>query len=137
MVLRTLRAAMALIWLAATPTIAAPPLETYGRLPAIETAAVSPSGKRVVLIGQGSEGRFIMVLQDGEPILRTPMGNEKIRDVDWAGDDRILIEMSFTIPLGVGFAAAKAERSMVLVVPLTREGGPGRSSEVTTGSPAA
>ena len=39
-----------------TIAIAAPPLSTYGSLPAFEMAAMSASGKRVAMIGTGASG---------------------------------------------------------------------------------
>ena len=110
-------AALALLSCAvAGQCIAVPPLETYGRLPGFEMAAISPSGDRVAIVGMvGSTRQLIVFGADGTPMSSNPLGDQKVRWIRWADENRILTRISWTIPLGVGFTAAKSELSSVLV----------------------
>jgi len=55
-------AAVAAVWLAATGALAAPTLDDYGRLPAIEMVEMSPSGMRYALVETVNDVRRIRVL---------------------------------------------------------------------------
>ena len=118
--LRKICAALALLWLAIAPAApAAPPLAVYGRLPDFETARLSPSGKRVAMVGMFGSGRRLRVIEGDKEILSWPVGTQKVRDLFWAGEDRLLLMVSDTEVLGPGFTAAKAELARMLVVPIS------------------
>ena len=118
--LRTLCAALALIWLAiAQPVPAVPPLAVYGRLPAFETARIAPSGRRVAMVGLFGDSRRLKVVEDAKEIFSLPVGGWKVRDLFWAGNDKVLLSVSDTEVLGPGFTAAKAELARMLVVPIS------------------
>ncbi|RYD86837.1 MAG: hypothetical protein EOP61_36750 [Sphingomonadales bacterium] len=120
--MRRFCAVLALGWLCVMePAAAAPPLDVYGRLPAIEMASISPSGKRVAMIGLVDNVRNLTVIEDRKAISRTPLGDQKLRSMTWAGEGRLLLEMSTTVNLGIGFTADRTERSVYLVVPLNGE----------------
>ena len=90
----------------------AAPLELYGRLPSIEQAAVSPSGKLVAYIVTDGEKRTIAVesVPERKPIFVGQAGHTKVRDLAWATDEHLLITSS-TTDISVEFAgAAKDER---------------------------
>ena len=95
---------------------AAPPLEVYGRLPGVERAAISPSGGR--LIGMVNDHRELIVVENGVGIFRKPLADHKIRGVEWAGEDKLLLRFGQTVSLGMGFTADKAELTGMLVVPI-------------------
>ncbi|MEI9899118.1 MAG: hypothetical protein WDN31_02215 [Hyphomicrobium sp.] len=99
---------------------ATPDLSIYGNLPGFETAAMSPSGDRVALIGTIGPKRQLVVLgRDLKPIASAEIGADtKLRDLLWAGDQMVLLETSVTSSLGAGFTAAKAELFSMMVVPL-------------------
>lgn len=97
---------------------AAPPLEVYGRLPGVERAAISPSGGRIVLIGMVNDHRELIVVENGVGIFRKPLADDKIRGVEWAGEDKLLLRFGQTVSLGMGFTADKAELTGMLVVPI-------------------
>jgi len=101
------------------PAIAAPDLEIYGRLPGFEMAAISPSGDRIAIVGVVGDERSLLVTdRSGKLITRAPLGDAKIRSVDWAGENRLLLKAGKTVPLGVGFTADKTELSGMIVIPL-------------------
>lgn len=79
------------------PSVAAP-LEAYGKLPSIEAVAVSPSGQAVALVVTNGEERMIAVkdLATGKITTRAHTGTVKVRQVQWAGDNHLLIVKSVT-----------------------------------------
>ncbi len=83
----------------------AAPLEVYGRLPTLENVALSPDGSRLALIRTTADNRFLMVhsLADHKligKILR--VGAIKLRSIQWADDDHLLIFSSRTdMPIGL------------------------------------
>lgn len=102
----------------ATIAISAPPLSTYGSLPAFEMAAMSTSGKRVAMIAVVGEKRRLIITEDGKLLASGELGSQKIRHLYWAGDAYVLISMSNTTALGIGFTADKAELYSMMVVPV-------------------
>jgi dipeptidyl aminopeptidase/acylaminoacyl peptidase len=105
---------------ATTQAGATPPLEVYGKLPGFEAAAISPSGNRVAIIGMlDGERRMLVVDGDGHLLTTAQLDDQKLRSIRWASEDKILVRLSWTVPLGAGFTAPKAELSTVLVVPAT------------------
>ena len=79
----------------------APPLAAYGRLPAIDSAALSPSGDRFAVIESDKDGRTIYVRQtaDGKVIRALRFGTAKLRGLTWAGDDHLLVITTATMAL--------------------------------------
>lgn len=75
----------------------AAPLDAYGRLPAIEDAAVSPSGHAVALVVTDGEKRTLVVrdLATGQAKLYSA-GEVKVRSLQWAGDRHLVIVTSVT-----------------------------------------
>lgn len=114
-------AALTLAALFAAPVAApaAPPIETYGRLPGFEMAALSPSGDRVAIVGGiGEKRRLIVTDRNNKLLLSADIGTFKCRSVEWAGENNVLVRTSQTVALGVGFTADKAELSNMIVVPV-------------------
>lgn len=100
---------------AVTPLYASPTVEDYGRLPAFEEAAISPSGNRVAMIATIEELRTLMVFEGKELLQRINLGDVKVRDIEWASDDLILLDYSQTEKLW-GFTTDKAEFYRTLVI---------------------
>ncbi|MBL8769933.1 MAG: S9 family peptidase [Phenylobacterium sp.] len=86
-----------LLWIQAAPAATAP-LAAYGKLPSIETAVISPSGHAVAVVVTNGEQRTLVVrdLGSGAITLRGLLGDHKIRNVQWAGDKRLVIVHSAT-----------------------------------------
>ncbi|MCR5874727.1 S9 family peptidase [Phenylobacterium sp. J426] len=90
------RVVAALLAALACSSAAAAPLEAYGKLPTIETAAVSPSGHAVALMLTNGERRMLVVhdLARNKAVVRADAGEAKVRDVSWAGDKHLVIVTS-------------------------------------------
>jgi dipeptidyl aminopeptidase/acylaminoacyl peptidase len=99
---------------AATPI---PPVDVYGKLPAIEEVSLSPSGDRYAMIAVVGEERRLVVGRVGGAVEKAvKVGKAKVRAVDWAGDTHLLITESQTVDLGVDFTVDRAELDGVLVM---------------------
>ncbi|WP_157217687.1 hypothetical protein [Flavisphingomonas formosensis] len=46
------------------------------------------------------------------------VGNNKLRQIRWAGEDQVVVWVSATTSLGIGFTADKVELSNALVIPV-------------------
>ncbi len=77
---------------------ATPPLEAYGRLPAIDYISLSPSGERFALVVRNGEKRQLSVYRtDGKVEFATGLEPGKVRDVQWGGDRHLFVLGSSTI----------------------------------------
>jgi len=104
-------------WLGAVTAHAAPPLETYGQLPGFETAAISATGDKLAVIGVINDVRRLLVLTTDSQLLFTgTLGDNKVRSLRWVGDKFVLVRISQTVPLGIGFIAQKIELASVIVI---------------------
>jgi dipeptidyl aminopeptidase/acylaminoacyl peptidase len=82
----------------------APPLEAYGRLPATELVRISPSGERIALIMVTGETRKLIIMTPaGMPLKAEAVGDAKVRDLEWAGDDHLLVTKTATVDLPLDF----------------------------------
>ncbi|WP_374575899.1 alpha/beta fold hydrolase [Phenylobacterium sp.] len=112
-----LAAWVAVFWIA-TPCAAAP-LEAYGRLPNIETAAISPSGDWLAVIWTDGEERKVVVqdLRTGKLERALDAGQAKVRGLEWADDKHLLITGS-TAKMAVDVLSARREWYMGFVYDL-------------------
>ena len=82
----------------------AAPLEVYGRLPRLEAVSLSPDGSRIAYVRTEGNTRVVAVVSlTGHTMLRglRIAGEQKLRSIQWADDDRLLIETSVTtVPFG-------------------------------------
>jgi dienelactone hydrolase len=96
---------------------AAPPIETYGKLPAQEKLTLSPSGQRYAMIGVvGETRRLIVATVDQKLLFATVLGTAKVRSIDWAGEDHVLITLSATVNLDADFSVKNLEMYRVVSV---------------------
>jgi len=114
-------AAALMLMVAAGPAVAAPagppPLEAYGKLPGIDMAALSPSGRYYALVGDvGGDRRLVVIDAAGKPVMVAPVGDHKVRDLVWAGDDHVLLFTSVATGLGPRFRLLKYEVGQLLVL---------------------
>ncbi|WP_235506483.1 alpha/beta hydrolase family protein [Altererythrobacter sp. Root672] len=114
----TLVVASALIGAAASAA-EAPPLEAYGNLPSFEDAALSQTGNSLaVLAVQGGQRKVIMFdAATMQPKRALTVGDTKIRDIEWIGDEALLMVTSQTEDLGFGFTTNQAEFERGVVIP--------------------
>jgi dipeptidyl aminopeptidase/acylaminoacyl peptidase len=109
---------------AATSARASPPIAAYGRLPALDMVRLSPNGERIAFVAVDGEKRRLFVRKVGGEALRVDdVGDTKVRDLQWAGDDLILLSVGSTLKFGNGLVdkwsySTRAEVLVVLVVNL-------------------
>jgi dipeptidyl aminopeptidase/acylaminoacyl peptidase len=94
-----------------------PPLEVYGKMPAVERVALSSSGNHIALLGQLKSTRGIAIIGSDNKLQRTFItGDMKVDSIAWVGDELLLMEHRNTAPLGLGFTADKAELTSMTVL---------------------
>lgn len=101
--LSAILAAAALATGSAATAVAAPTLETYGRLPSLEQVVVSPDGTKLAYVRPRGAGRSILVqdLATQKILAGVDLGEKKLRDVAWVGSGHLVITTSQTaIPTG-------------------------------------
>jgi dipeptidyl aminopeptidase/acylaminoacyl peptidase len=84
------------------------PLEVYGRLPAFEDVALSPDGSRLAFVHTTEDRRIVNIygFKDHKGLAGLEVGTVKLRAIDWADNDHLLIVTSVTgIPFGLTGAA--------------------------------
>jgi hypothetical protein len=97
----------AVILIPAISSVPAParaaPLETYGRLPGLENVALAPNGKRIAFIRTRENQRLIAIADLPNTFLaRMSIGEVKLRHLQWADDDHLMITTSSTgMPWGL------------------------------------
>jgi dipeptidyl aminopeptidase/acylaminoacyl peptidase len=103
-----------------TPALAdPPPLEAYGKLPNVERAALSPSGKRLAFVGVAAEKRRLVVLDiPRKPIFAAEVGDAKVRDIAWAGERFLVVTFGKTTNIDIEYGGDKWELHTVLVADL-------------------
>ena len=111
---------LAILFAVAKPVSAAPPVEAYGKLPAITEVHLSPSGERYAFIATVGETRKLYIATiDNKPLDVTDIGDTKVREVSWAGDDHVLVASSATVNLGLDFNVGKDELDTVFVLTIS------------------
>ena len=74
---------------------APPPAAAFGRLPAIQEAAISPDGQKLALLGAAGDHRVIVVAPiDGAQSKTVDLGKAEIGDLRWAGSSFLLVTSS-------------------------------------------
>ncbi|MGA0601367.1 alpha/beta hydrolase family protein [Caulobacter sp. KR2-114] len=93
-----------------------PPVEAYGRLPDVEMMQLSPSGERLAYVRVKGDARELVIKTvAGEAVLVAPVGLSKIRGLDWAGEDRLVITASSAMTLAFNdFAQGERFQSLVI-----------------------
>lgn len=105
--------------LLAFPSTAAPNIEVYGQLPSVELMQLSPSGDKLAYIVIAGDNRQLVVKDLSDKVLAVaPAGDHKIRWLDWAGEDHVLVGVSSTQNLGAGIGDEDQEFGQVAVLNL-------------------
>ena len=98
---------------------AAIPIEAYGALPAIEEAKLSRSGTYTAMLMTVNDQRQIMVLDAaGAPVQQFVVGDEKVRGIDWVGDEAILLRRTETGRATRRFGGGKREWMRGNILPI-------------------
>lgn len=73
-------------------------LSVYGQLPSIENVALSPDGTRVAFVRTEGDLRVVFVanVADRKVIRYVKAGDTKLRDIEWADNDNLMITTSVT-----------------------------------------
>ena len=96
------------IWIAAAAFAAllsggaqAAPLDAYGRLPAISEVALSSNGERLAFVAEVRDERRVVAfdIKSGKPVATARLGATKVRGIDWAGDQSVIVLTSTTAGL--------------------------------------
>lgn len=87
---------------------AAPPIEAYGHLPAIDLMRLSPSGERYAFVAVLGESRTLAVAKavDNKAIYATKIGDAKLRGIRWADENHVLATTSSTFKQPLDFVRA-------------------------------
>ena len=98
-------AVLALAAAFAAPQGRTAPLEVYGKLPSVEDVALSPDGSRLAMIRPVADDRMLVVISVSEhKVLGKGLriGSTKLRSLEWADDDHLMIVTSETaLPMGL------------------------------------
>ena len=95
-------AAMLVLSCAGVVNAASP--DVYGRLPLLEDVALSPGGTRLAFVKTEGDTRLIAAysLADRKPVAGLILGQQKLRKIEWADDDHLLIFTSQAAePMGI------------------------------------
>ncbi|CAN7239098.1 S9 family peptidase [Phenylobacterium sp. LjRoot164] len=131
MLIRVIALAAALLSVA--PVAEAAPLEAYGRLPAIEAAALAPDGKHFALVTtEGDEHRILIKNVETGQAEVMAAGRAKAPGVIWAGPRYLLITTNRTAEV-VGVLAPGAEYTTISVFDVVRRKGSPLLIDSTTG----
>jgi len=75
----------------------APPIGAYGKLPTITDVSLSPGGDKMVSISQIGAQRYILLRTvAGDNLLAVPVQDKKVRNIVWADNSHILVDVSQT-----------------------------------------
>ena len=94
-----LRATIVVVLLAGASVVqAAPPVAAYGQLPSLGQFTLSPDGTRFAAVVGSGEGAELQVrnLADGAIVMRSPAGKYKLRALQWAGPDYLILTIAQT-----------------------------------------
>ncbi len=102
----------------ADPAPALPPVEAYGKLPAMDMPTLSPSGDRYAfVIDQNGERGVGVVTTGGAAPIEFPVGKVKVVGMWWAGEDHLIIRTSSTVKLDrEQFSRGKSELNAAVVL---------------------
>ncbi|WP_390587208.1 alpha/beta hydrolase family protein [Erythrobacter sp. MTPC3] len=96
-----------------------PPLSAYGELPAIERAALSPSGGRIAALVTVQGKRLLVAFDENLNVVSsTNVDTMKVRTFDWIGEDQLLLTYEITEDLGYNFAADKYDFAIAVTIPI-------------------
>ncbi|HEY5070793.1 MAG TPA: prolyl oligopeptidase family serine peptidase [Caulobacteraceae bacterium] len=80
---------------------AAPAIADYGNLPAIDLMRLSPSGERIAFVAVTGDDRSLFVRKvGGDALLVRKLGESQVRQIQWAGDDFVIVLATTTVKFG-------------------------------------
>lgn len=98
--------------------VAPAPLSAYGELPKTEDIALSPGGS-LAMIATIKGQRMMLLLDNTMKLLNSvEVGDIKVRDIDWVGEEAVVVTRTDTQELGDRFIAENSEFANAMVVPV-------------------
>jgi dipeptidyl aminopeptidase/acylaminoacyl peptidase len=89
---------LAAVFAAVSVAHAAPPVEAYGALPAVDQVSISPSGDQLALVTRIDEDRTLVVVRvGGATEFAGKLGDAKVVKIAWAGEDHVILFTGVTI----------------------------------------
>ncbi len=105
---------------AANPLGSPPPMEVFGRFDAVDFIALSPSGNRVAMVMRTGDDRVLIDFDlTTQKALNKPLGKVKVRSIQWADDERIVVTVSQTAVVE-SFSGQPREYGTVIVLDMAR-----------------
>lgn len=96
------------------------PLDAYGQLPGVDDVDISPNGTRIAMAITVKGKRRILVMDNKSRVLRMESADGmKIRSLQFAGDDRLILQRSATKKVS-GYLARQYELYQAVVIPVDR-----------------
>lgn len=93
------------------------PLEAYGDLPAVEDMTLSPDGTLIAAATRVKGQRIVAVFdQEGKAKTSIPLKDVKLRRLEWAGDNFLILFTSTTENLGPDFVKSRMELMKAIIV---------------------
>lgn len=81
--------------LGAPASAAPPPASAFGRLPAIQDAAISADGTKIAILSAQGDRRMMSISPiDGAQAISVDLGRAEVRSVRFAGNDHLLVNAS-------------------------------------------
>jgi dipeptidyl aminopeptidase/acylaminoacyl peptidase len=74
------------------------PLEAYGKLPTLSNIVLSPDGGKIAFLRSDDQGEVVVAEEVGapKPLSLLDTEQQKVRSLEWADDDHLIIVMSMT-----------------------------------------
>jgi dipeptidyl aminopeptidase/acylaminoacyl peptidase len=74
------------------------PLATYGALPSFEDVALSPDGSHIAYVRTEGDTRIVVIatVADRKMVRWVKVGEDKLRSLEWADDDNVMLTTSIT-----------------------------------------
>jgi dienelactone hydrolase len=95
-----------------------PPLAAYGKLPDVESMAMSHSGQRLAAVRTIGGERVVLMMTSELDVLRMMrLEDAKVRGMDWIGDDFLVVQVSRTETLPPEFSQSQIEFFHALILP--------------------
>lgn len=112
-----------LVWVSPfQPALAAPPpVQAYAQLPAVYDGALSPDGEFLALILENDGQYIVRVVNIGDAsdqkIRATGVpANVRVKDIQWANNDRILMRVGTTQNLNLGLSSTIVNTGYILTM---------------------
>ena len=99
----------------------APAVEAYGNLPQTEDIAISPDG-HIAMVATVKGNRMLLVFDNQRNVINSMLvGDIKVRDIRWVGNENVVLTRTDTQELGDRFWAQSAEFANAMIIPVSSD----------------